>query len=308
MAGAMAAMAQPSLVREGDWMCANCGNHNYANRAVCNRCGGPKSPPAGQGREGDWMCPSCGNHNYANRQACNRCGAAKPGAWPGMMGMAMKFMGQMGGGGTPNFRPGDWVCAACGNHNYSSRESCNKCQAPKPAGAGCGGGMATMSFGAFGGGGCSPSFSPNIRPGDWTCAACGNHNYASREVCNKCGGPKTEGVAAAAGAPYGTLLGGGKGGGPAQARFAPYPAMLKPGMKNTRPGDWICPACNNHNYASRESCNKCGGPKPATSNLASFGVSGFRQGDWMCPACNNHNYASKMSCNKCGEPRPESAV
>merc|ERR1719285_278533 len=109
------------------------------------------------------MCPSCGNHNYANRQACNRCGAAKPGAWPGMMGMAMKFMGQMGGGGTPNFRPGDWVCAACGNHNYSSRE-----------------------------------------------------------VCNKCGGPKTEGVAAAAGAPYGTLLGGGKGGGPAQARFAPY--------------------------------------------------------------------------------------
>lgn len=25
-------------------------------------------------------------------------------------------------------RPGDWVCLVCGNHNYSFRESCNRCQ------------------------------------------------------------------------------------------------------------------------------------------------------------------------------------
>jgi hypothetical protein len=30
-----------------------------------------------------------------------------------------------------------------------------------------------------------------------------------------------------------------------------------------RPGDWMCPACNNHNFASKTSCNKCGLPKPA---------------------------------------------
>merc|ERR1719345_587841 len=28
-----------------------------------------------------------------------------------------------------------------------------------------------------------------------------------------------------------------------------------------RPGDWTCPACQNHNYASRAACNKCQTPK-----------------------------------------------
>ncbi|EEC76649.1 hypothetical protein OsI_14600 [Oryza sativa Indica Group] len=36
--------AMPGLIgkgakwREGDWMCSNCNNHNYASRAFCNRC------------------------------------------------------------------------------------------------------------------------------------------------------------------------------------------------------------------------------------------------------------------------------
>ncbi|KAJ6989828.1 hypothetical protein NC653_018357 [Populus alba x Populus x berolinensis] len=24
--------------RNGDWMCTNCNNHNYASRSWCNRC------------------------------------------------------------------------------------------------------------------------------------------------------------------------------------------------------------------------------------------------------------------------------
>lgn len=28
--------------REGDWLCTNCSNHNYASRAFCNRCKTPK--------------------------------------------------------------------------------------------------------------------------------------------------------------------------------------------------------------------------------------------------------------------------
>jgi len=31
------------------------------------------------------------------------------------------------------------------------------------------------------------------RSGDWLCG-CGNNNFAFRAVCNKCGGPKTEGA------------------------------------------------------------------------------------------------------------------
>ncbi|XAR57973.1 hypothetical protein NMG60_11026296 [Bertholletia excelsa] len=28
--------------RDGDWMCTNCNNHNYASRSCCNRCKNPK--------------------------------------------------------------------------------------------------------------------------------------------------------------------------------------------------------------------------------------------------------------------------
>ena len=34
---------------------------------------------------------------------------------------------------------------------------------------------------------------------------------------------------------------------------------------NFRPGDWMCPACNNHNHAYRAACFRCSLPRPATS-------------------------------------------
>merc|ERR1712188_109738 len=71
------------------------------------------------------------------------------------------------GGNNRTMKQGDWICSECENHNFASREICNRCQAPKGG------------------------FPQNFQSGDWMCAACGNHNYASREACNKCGGPKT---------------------------------------------------------------------------------------------------------------------
>jgi len=32
--------------RDGDWMCTNCNNHNYASRSNCNRCKTQKDAPA----------------------------------------------------------------------------------------------------------------------------------------------------------------------------------------------------------------------------------------------------------------------
>jgi len=269
-------------VREGDWTCTACQNHNFASRAVCNRCQGPKdgfsAEPAPRGpsgaRDGDWMCPSCNNHNFAQRMACNRCQGPKPGMGGCPMGggyggkgmiMPMQQMQPMGGGygggapgGKGNFRPGDWSCTQCSNHNYSSREACNKCQAPKPMGGGApmgdGWGGCKGGCGAYGGGKGGYGASPQQ---------------------------------------------GFKGAGP--ARFSPYgvPAMA-PMNPNMRPGDWMCPGCSNHNYASRENCNKCQRSKNLPPN--------FREGDWMCPACTNHNYASKPACNKCQEPKPLPAM
>lgn len=259
MAATTTTRPMPEL-KEGDWICGSCHNHNFSSRSVCNRCSSPKPPPTGEGvRSGDWMCPSCGNHNYAKRNECNRCRVGKPGSIPAAAGDYMSQMippmgyspyggpvapAAFGASGyeqiaspvavsaSPNFRPGDWSCGQCGNHNYASRAFCNKCQGPKPGAASFGGSYGPAG-GRGGGGGYArampymqmpPGLAGNMRPGDWVCPGCANHNYASREACNKCKRSKNT-------------------------------------PPNFRDGDWMCPKCNNHNFASKAVCNKCQEPK-----------------------------------------------
>jgi len=270
-------MAQPAPppahknVREGDWLCKACGNHNYANRTSCNKCGAPQAeagapmtlskPGGGSVRPGDWICPNCNNHNYANREVCNKCQTPKPegagmeGGYSAASGSAAKaapgpytrnpYLDKP----TAEFKEGDWQCPSCSNHNYSTRVKCNKC------------GQVREGF----------------KENDWICKACKNHNYASKMSCNKCGAPR-EGMMMGAG-----MMMMGKGGA----------VMMPMAMgKNMKEGDWMCSACGNHNYSSRTACNKCGAARP-----------GFKPGDWICKSCKNHNYSSRDSCNKCDAPK-----
>jgi len=290
-------------MREGDWICPECKNHNYASKTACNRCGIPKMLACGGGykaagkggcsgggsamalppnaREGDWMCTSCGNHNYASKTACNKCGVPKPAAYGnyGPAGStAMHRNGPYGGGGG-GAGGGNWNCPQCGNLNYPMRTECNRCGLPKhmamQSGIRAMGMPMGMDMGMMGGMNIqsSPSRSmsmpSNMRPGDWMCPSCSNHNYASKTHCNKCGVPK-------------------------ETRIA------KEGM---REGDWICRQCANHNYASKTACNKCAAPKgdtPSHQANNARGKGSSREGDWTCPSCGNNNYANRTMCNRCG--------
>lgn len=269
-------------MRAGDWMCPNCGNHNFASREECNKCATPRpeeltstygpvggaskqpvvspyilpgsaggaAPTAFAGgaapqmmKEGDWICPACSNHNYATRVECNKCGTVREG-----------------------FRKGDWICKACKNHNYANKMQCNKCGAPRNDGVmiagmqqgmmmmpmmGCMGAQMAQMQNPMGMGGTAA----RGRVGDWSCPQCGNHNYAQRTVCNRCGAPKPGGMASLQQVPGQMMQ---QGPTPSAS-----PGFGGKGGSNMRPGDWVCRACNNHNYASRESCNKCGSPKEA---------------------------------------------
>ncbi|KAK3239984.1 hypothetical protein CYMTET_50128 [Cymbomonas tetramitiformis] len=68
-------------------------------------------------------------------------------------------------------------------------------------------------------------------------------------------------------------------------------------------GDWLCPQCNNHNYASRAECYKCHTcrpRKPSTGKEMTVG------GDnWVCPSCENSNFATRKKCNKCQMAKPD---
>merc|ERR1719453_1682996 len=97
-----------------------------------------------------------------------------------MMGMMNQQGMGMKGGAKDGMQPGDWLCPACGDHQFARNTQCRKCGAAKPAdggGGGGAGGMQTMYGGGarMGGGGGGPN---SFQPGDWMCAKCGDHQFA----------------------------------------------------------------------------------------------------------------------------------
>ncbi|KAI8142315.1 ribonuclease H-like domain-containing protein [Fennellomyces sp. T-0311] len=104
----------------------------------------------------------------------------------------------------------------------------------------------------------------------------------------------------------------------AGSMLVPFPAHPK--ARPLRPGDWNCPSCSFHNFASRRSCFKCNTENPNAPQQSSHTPAmptpmpppvanppNFTPGDWMCPnyQCSFHNYASRVQCLKCGTYRPQ---
>ncbi len=131
-------------------------------------------------KSGDWVCPKCKNHNFANKKVCNRTGCEEPKPRGG--GRGRDSRGRKGFSGS-NMKSGDWNCPKCKNHNFANKKVCNRtgCEEPKPRGGGRGRdsrGHKSDKIRGF-----SDS---NMKPGDWNCPKCKNHNFAKREICNRC--------------------------------------------------------------------------------------------------------------------------
>jgi predicted nucleic-acid-binding Zn-ribbon protein/rRNA processing protein Gar1 len=138
-------------------------------------------------KPGDWSCPKCKNHNYANKKVCNRtgCEEPKPRGGGGRGGDSRGYRSNNSGGfNNSNMKPGDWSCPKCKNHNFSNKKVCNRtgCEEPKPRGGGGRGGD-SRGYRSNNSGGFNDS---EMKPGDWNCPKCKNHNYAKRTVCNRC--------------------------------------------------------------------------------------------------------------------------
>ena len=97
------------------------------------------------------------------------------------------------------FPEGGWECSKCQNYNFKGRKECHRCKKVKSAEDSDGmpahmqqsaiekdahrKAMQKVAPAEF-----SPCASkkPSERVGDWTCQRCSNHNFAFRDVCNKC--------------------------------------------------------------------------------------------------------------------------
>ena len=95
------------------------------------------------GRVG-WICDQCNNFNYDTRNKCNRCGIPKSPKKISKLKRKLenKKKEQMKLQQSTKKdddekkkklkeRKGDWICAKCGNLNFSFRIICNRCQLPK---------------------------------------------------------------------------------------------------------------------------------------------------------------------------------
>merc|ERR1712194_482983 len=69
-----------------------------------------------------------------------------------------------------------------------------------------------------------------VKPGDWICPSCGDHQFRDNEACKQCGDAKPDDVVVCTG--------------------------------NLLPGDWTCPGCNDHQFAKNEKCRQCGHARP----------------------------------------------
>lgn len=131
-----------------DWICAKCGNRNYANRKECNmrKCN-EKRPDMkrGEGKQDEWKCPECQAFNFPSRRTCRACKKRNPnviskGDWTcpkcSYVNFGNRAVCDKSDCDEPRPPPknGDWICPLCQNLNFKTREVCNmrSCGAPRP--------------------------------------------------------------------------------------------------------------------------------------------------------------------------------
>lgn len=120
-------------------------NVNFCNCIVCNRAskwafilsivifapqsfGHPPNPPE--------ISPcSCKNVNYARRTHCHRCKVERKDAKKATSFDKKKLGSEIGKNAAEKsrglFSAEDWQCTQCANVNWSRRQTCNMCNAPK---------------------------------------------------------------------------------------------------------------------------------------------------------------------------------
>ena len=238
-----------------------------------------------QMRPGDWRCPSCDAHNFAARDTCFRCGVPPDPAVAAAAREALtasraasasrRFERSSGGGEQPKRDSGDWDCEGCGSSNFAWRGSCYRCGGDRPASAGPipertsnsnFGERRERSFdrgdrGDRGGYERTERVARTPSPGDWFCNSCGKDNFARRDSCFSCGTPRAADARVVPGDPRGASGSFGDRRPPRRDSFGGE----ERGPPPPREGDWPCPDCGFSNFASRGSCFRCGGGRPASA-------------------------------------------
>ncbi|KAI7903308.1 uncharacterized protein BX663DRAFT_551599 [Cokeromyces recurvatus] len=267
----------------GDWMCPSCNFHNYSSRIQCKKCGAPKpskifkgnkklvnTPPPSSGhhyhgsggpyygrphhpitfRPGDWYCPNtaCGFQNFASRSTCFKCHTPNPNQQPQYNNYSSSSeQNTPPQGVTTNYHNVSGYSGSNTSTNNGNNSSSNS------SGGGGGGGYGGSGSGS-GGYGYNGGQSNN---------SSGNNGYGY----NSGGyGQYTSGGYAGVGVGGYSYSGGGYSYSATSHQVPPSNNSGPP----FRAGDWMCPSCNSHNFATRHQCLKCSTSKPYNPSAAGY--------------------------------------
>jgi len=155
----------PKELKPGDWLCPECGDHQFCRNTTCRKCGAPNPNPAGM-KKADFIAQKkaeraargetstdvvCSVHGKsrsvqnmiedgAGGWMCNRISQCR------LTGEFHPMAGRGGPRDAPEMKPGDWVCPGCGDHQFCRNSECRKCGTPNPnPGSGKGDFMAASS-------------------------------------------------------------------------------------------------------------------------------------------------------------------
>ncbi|KAA6425648.1 MAG: hypothetical protein FRX49_04545 [Trebouxia sp. A1-2] len=227
-------------VKPGDWVCAECSQHNFARNSDCFKCGASKM---------DAALPA--NLSSARRTPDRRARTDSFSERPPQTEFFSDRRSQTDGfsdrrerrsqsdsfsDSAASVSEGDWGCSECGTSNFARRGKCFKCGRPR-----------------------SKGLAEGQKPGDWTCPSCSANNFSRRTDCFRCNTPKPEDQGYRAQSRRDSFA-------DTRSRSSSSSNFERP-VYEAKPGDWDCTACGASNFARRGLCFKCGEPRTGDSSF-----------------------------------------
>ena len=122
-----------------DWTCPQCNNSNFARRNACNRCEAPRPNNGGGGRDNRRQNRGFDRRNDGRRnERQNNQGGFRDERRQGRGNDRRNDGRRNDRQNRGTFNCNDWTCSKCNNSNFSFRNVCNRCEAPRPGGGGGG--------------------------------------------------------------------------------------------------------------------------------------------------------------------------
>eukprot|EP01087_Luapelamoeba_hula_P005989 TRINITY_DN1609_c0_g1_i1.p1 TRINITY_DN1609_c0_g1~~TRINITY_DN1609_c0_g1_i1.p1 ORF type:complete len:712 (-),score=90.34 TRINITY_DN1609_c0_g1_i1:19-2154(-) len=287
-------------------------------------------------RQGDWYCPHCGEHQYATRNVCRRCSTRKPGymmnngrgrhggARGGVRGFPrgvsnhqfppLPFAVPRGGRGGPARGGGGLGHSPIMTHHAHFHPHSHSHPHPHPtqqlyqqphSGMPMHHHQQQHPVVPF-----ARPLAPahfEVRPGDWTCPNCHDINFASRTVCRKCNTDASLGTPTVPATLHNTSNGHPHtqpspfGGVHNSTQPLPSPVHVRGGRgayQQARGAHLVPHHPHVHSQPSLPHHAHTQHPRPIGAPLET------RSGDWLCVPCNEMNFASRTACRRCRQPNP----